>query len=818
MAKKELVNPFLDLTLFLSNNFFFLLLGKTHRIRSKYLEKNTLCVSINDQLSLSSFISSLMSYDLEIDVDDCLSVYINISIHAPFDQLNRTFFSLFVCGSLTDSTSGLTFALRHTRRWKFIIEIPYSSKSGMEIDENLKYFFPVLSIIGQSSIEIVTDDDYQLYIGEEEELVARFLKAFFKGTIDRDPSRLYFGPLEFDALHDKEECRRYIYHCLETYVPGGRGNKIYEVSFTKFLYRRVQFFLNPLFTYNVINPNLGTTAMTQMIQEAKSLSKISFEDENYPRTYLVYDPGFALHLLHNNWDEVPIGLKNLWKNADPLLRAEFLNRNRFLKCLSWLVGETYEKCETIMNQMKFILTENFAYKLFHIHERKLTTLPLIIEGDTGIGKTYLLQFYSLLLNTKTQYDYDQTQFRKQILERISIWISETIFAKILEMEPSLLNQVLQRIKPKLMDPHQQNITDGDIDLDREYSDDDDDEKMKEFKVDEERLTSTKLPLHFSADIWYNEEQTNLLNEITTTDETDVQLSDQCAMPCDEEQISSVNTITTTDQTQTIDRINLEVLKQCKTSLRKGEYLPDMLLCIWQMVLFTAQKNSVSTTKRLLRTARQFIQSELTNLPLIDISSSLKNLLKESSLNIRTSVQILADYLSHSRVKPVFYRLLIHPGVTEQDLERFLSPITELARQWEDIKLVVFFDEVNTSSCLGLFKEIFTDRTLHGVNLPQNIFFTGAINPAMDPSNQENLVHRVDYLVHQLPQSLEHLKVRYGALDSKTLDSYITQKVAKFDLNFAIDTQQSAYLQKTLKKAILDAQGFCEEKLGKSFPF
>ncbi len=752
--------------------------------------------------------------------DSCPSVYINISIHAPFDDLNRTLFSLFVCGSLIDPISGLTFTLPNMKTWKFFIEIPYSTKHEMTIKENLNYLLPLLSIVAQSSIEIVTDEDYQLHIGEEEELVARFLKAYSNGTIDHFQLETSGIPLEFEELDDEDECRQYIYDCIKQYTPDGQRNKIFETSFTKFLYRRVQFFTNFYYTLNETIPNLGSTAMTQMIQEAKSLSEISFRDENYPRLYLVYDPDFSLHLLHNNWDQVPVGLKKLWKDADPLKRPEFLNRNHFLKCLSWLVNTKYEICERIMNQMKFILTENFAYKLFHIHERKLTTLPLIIEGDTGIGKTYLLKFYSLLLNANIQYDCDQANFRDQMLERTNLWLSEVIFTKILETQPSLLNDIIQRIGPKLMGSHGEDIEDADIDVDREYSDDeeDSDQEQEYYHYDEkdqedegentedEDEESQKgsdipeathvffklVPKYPNANIHRDEEEPILSND------------------------QLYNDIESADQRQPMKQMNSELLEQCKTSLRKFEYDSDMLLYIWKAILTIAQKNSMPVTKRLLHAVRNYVASELTSLPLIEANSLLNKLLEGGPLNVRTSIRILDEYLSHTRVKPVFYRLLIHPGVTGQEIERFMLPISELAEKWQNIQLVVFFDEVNTSSCLGLFKEIFTDRTLHGVSLPQNIFFTAAINPSLDIPDQDNRVHRLDYLVHRLPESLENLKVSYGALESKTLDDYITQKVAKFDLDFSIEPQQRTYLQGKLKKAILTAQAFCEEKLGKYF--
>ncbi|CAF0764842.1 unnamed protein product [Adineta steineri] len=57
----------------------------------------------------------------------------------------------------------------------------------------------------------------------------------------------------------------------------------------------------------------------------------------------------------------------------------------------------YHDFEQSMNETKLILTENFVYKLFHIHELKLTKLSLIIADMKGVGKVFLLNFYSSLL-------------------------------------------------------------------------------------------------------------------------------------------------------------------------------------------------------------------------------------------------------------------------------------------------------------------------------------------------------------------------------------------------------------------------------------
>ncbi|CAF1032097.1 unnamed protein product [Rotaria sordida] len=145
----------------------------------------------------------------------------------------------------------------------------------------------------------------------------------------------------------------------------------------------------------------------------------------------------------------------------------------------------------------------------------------------------------------------------------------------------------------------------------------------------------------------------------------------------------------------------------------------------------------------------------------------------------------------------------------------MVPVCQLAIQVPNIELVVFFDEVNTSSCLGLIKEMFIDKTLHGVNLPENIFFTAAINPSRKTELTDDDFYRVDYLVHELPQSLQNLVVQYGILESSTMRDYIQQKIAKFEISVQKDGQVISLTQSEqgiLTKAILDAQEFCETNL------
>ena len=59
----------------------------------------------------------------------------------------------------------------------------------------------------------------------------------------------------------------------------------------------------------------------------------------------------------------------------------------------------------------------------------------------------------------------------------------------------------------------------------------------------------------------------------------------------------------------------------------------------------------------------YVTSQLVNFPLIELSiQQLTDLLHTTiSQTIQLSIEIFKEYLFHSQIKPLFYRLLLHPG-------------------------------------------------------------------------------------------------------------------------------------------------------------
>ena len=52
----------------------------------------------------------------------------------------------------------------------------------------------------------------------------------------------------------------------------------------------------------------------------------------------------------------------------------------------------------VFDDNNYVLTLDFALKMLNIHERFMCGVPVIIEGETGVGKTALISMLSKLWN------------------------------------------------------------------------------------------------------------------------------------------------------------------------------------------------------------------------------------------------------------------------------------------------------------------------------------------------------------------------------------------------------------------------------------
>ena len=72
----------------------------------------------------------------------------------------------------------------------------------------------------------------------------------------------------------------------------------------------------------------------------------------------------------------------------------------------------------LLDDMQYVMTLDYAVKMLTIHERRMCGVPLVISGETGVGKTYLLETLSALWNYALLVDLDRERDRlKEDLRR-----------------------------------------------------------------------------------------------------------------------------------------------------------------------------------------------------------------------------------------------------------------------------------------------------------------------------------------------------------------------------------------------------------------
>ena len=145
------------------------------------------------------------------------------------------------------------------------------------------------------------------------------------------------------------------------------------------------------------------------------------------------------------------------------------------------------------------------------------------------------------------------------------------------------------------------------------------------------------------------------------------------------------------------------------------------------------------------------------------------------------------WFSESHLEQLFLDINIHASLTADDINEKLSEAKRVARKVAglDMKVVVFLDEINTASVLGLMKEIIVDRSLSGDPLEENIVIVAACNPV-----RKRTANRVSdlarewvsghYQVRQLPPSLSIICWDFGALGREQEKEFIQQRILMMD--------------------------------------
>eukprot|EP00981_Chlorochromonas_danica_P006553 scaffold1431_cov167-Ochromonas_danica.AAC.13 len=147
----------------------------------------------------------------------------------------------------------------------------------------------------------------------------------------------------------------------------------------------------------------------------------------------------------------------------------------------------------------------------------------------------------------------------------------------------------------------------------------------------------------------------------------------------------------------------------------------------------------------------------------------------------------------------FYPVNVHAAMTAAEIRTIVETVVERSKRLttmgrivssklhDSIKLCIFFDEINTCTCMGVLKEIIADHSFNGVALPDNVVIIASCNPAREKialhgdRREEQGLEWVSghYQVHPLPPSLQLMAWSYGSLQPKQEQEFIEKRLAYF---------------------------------------
>jgi hypothetical protein len=170
----------------------------------------------------------------------------------------------------------------------------------------------------------------------------------------------------------------------------------------------------------------------------------------------------------------------------------------------------------------------------------------------------------------------------------------------------------------------------------------------------------------------------------------------------------------------------------------------------------------------------------------------------------TDFREFIEGLVQTRPFGLYHRILAHDALDCSEWRSRINAIKQDARDavaaYPNAVVCVFVDEMNTANALGLISEAFSNHSMDGEPLPPSLFFVGAINPYIQPDDapvhQEHLGVNDDdeyamreFIVRPLPPCLSQMLHEWVKFDSKMEHNFLEVYIQKRHL--------SVYLTKVL---------------------
>ena len=716
--------------------------GKTHYIRNKIGSPfHSIVISINEAFSVPAIIEKMNLIPMQVDV----CIYFNFTItchkksakdgkdHLEYMELMRRvnwfFFDLLVLNYISDSTSALIFRIPAGYQWRLYIEVP-SRPNETDPHKNLIDFqdeIPILSIMGTP---VLIGGDLPYLIDRDVQLICKYLHAYSSYVDKKDVgiNRLFDEKkrvkVSFSTEKDLDQAK--CHQLLDRYMqPHVKERKILQKLFVRYMLRRCGVLEHlPYFTFNtgtgitfdvgtekkvITNTKyLGSTLMKIMIFEVNQFCDPSYKEnwEKVEHQQLIYNTSGGGHTikflsLHPEKlsQEVRSDFNTLGINIPT--HVDLGTRKKLEELLAHALSiESTDIISKLITDEEYVLTVDFLLKMLNIHERRMCRYPVVIVGETGVGKTKLLEFLSKLWNKSIHKAYYRT------------------LDSIVDIVTKQIDQIFSSPNPSAGNSYE-----------------------------------------------------HLFNLNTAISKRSVP-SEEC------------------------------ILKSCE--LLHNEFMKPLEI---------------------------FCRSSAFNLFNISETIAINSIRFPSPEN---TSKFLFEILS-AKPEETFVKINVHSALTPFDIKSKFNEIVKRAKQLskqlldsDTIQdktynvpiLTVFLDEINTSHCLGLFKEIVIDGYIDGEELPDNVFIVAACNPHRSASATLQQDSKIEdwvlgwYYVRQLHPTLSRILWDYGALDKNQEQEYIKQKFAVSSLTQDLQIHELACLSAQIATAQQLVRRFAENQLEK----
>eukprot|EP00029_Vermamoeba_vermiformis_P012995 TRINITY_DN7932_c0_g1_i1.p1 TRINITY_DN7932_c0_g1~~TRINITY_DN7932_c0_g1_i1.p1 ORF type:complete len:2355 (-),score=202.05 TRINITY_DN7932_c0_g1_i1:1135-8112(-) len=175
---------------------------------------------------------------------------------------------------------------------------------------------------------------------------------------------------------------------------------------------------------------------------------------------------------------------------------------------------------------------------------------------------------------------------------------------------------------------------------------------------------------------------------------------------------------------------------------------------------------------------QFIKNMLAEFPLLEFPSA-GTIKRSANFELRDLNELfqLLEELMTAKITQLFHKITMHAGMTSELLRMKINELKAVSKKIDkcpNVRLVVFIDEFNTTSIMGMVKSILFDHRLDGELLPSNIFFAAAMNPytkkesssELDYTGVESATKILPFIVRPNPKAIDLLTVSFSNFDEE----------------------------------------------------